>query len=194
MVVIQFTVHVAPVSQKSRADVPRQFPASENLGDRSGGLAAPDFKLKQARASHVIALRKEQIGFALGIDMSHAPRIQDDLHGCAQPGMFQQFRARSRFGQVKNQHDGYQPAQRAPHTPCENNSSRIHRSLPAFAATHLKKSVRPRYRYRPLHFLGLRHLFNSRPQTQLAGRFPRRPLAPAESRTLQSRRGPGRTD
>ena len=59
----------------SRADLARP----EDLGDGPGRLAPPQLELEQPIARRGEALREEQVGLVLRVDVVDAPAIADDL-------------------------------------------------------------------------------------------------------------------
>ena len=59
MVPIQFLGEIATIHEEPVANVTPQFLLAQDLGDRAGGLPAPQFQLEQSIAGDVVALREK---------------------------------------------------------------------------------------------------------------------------------------
>ena len=79
VIVIQLGVEIAAEHVQPRADVALHFPRPENLGDRPGCLAPPQFELEQPVLRGGVALREEQVRLVLRVDVVDAPPVAQDL-------------------------------------------------------------------------------------------------------------------
>ena len=84
VVPVQLGGQVAAEHVQARADVALQLPPPENLGHRAGGLPPPHLELEQPIARRRVALREEQVGFALRVDVVDAPPVAQDLDRLAE--------------------------------------------------------------------------------------------------------------
>ena len=70
-----------------------QLAPAEDLGHRAGGLPPPHLELEQPILGRGVALREEQVGFVLRVDVVDAPAIADDLDRLRQARHLQRGRA-----------------------------------------------------------------------------------------------------
>ena len=66
--------------------IARQLAPAENLGHRAGGLPPPHLELEQPILRGGVALREEQVGLVLRVDVVDAPAVAEDLDRLRQPG------------------------------------------------------------------------------------------------------------
>ena len=95
---VQFLLHVTAILEQAVSHVPLQFLGAENFRHSAGGLAPPEFKLKQPVPRRIKSLGKEEVRFILGIDVGDAPVVLDDLHRLGEAGQGQRFRRRGGAG------------------------------------------------------------------------------------------------
>jgi hypothetical protein len=80
MIAIQILIEVAAEHVQARAAIAPQLAAAEHFSDGAGGLPPPDLELEQAIARRGVALREEQVGFVLRVDVVDAPAVAEDFH------------------------------------------------------------------------------------------------------------------
>jgi hypothetical protein len=91
VVPVEFLVEIAAKEEEAIADVAFEFAGAEDFGDGAGGLAAPDFELKEAVARDVVALGEEEVVFVFRVDVGDAPVVLADFDGLSEAGKLDGF-------------------------------------------------------------------------------------------------------